>query len=42
MFLALNLNIGILFQCFCDLDFLGLELLVSDFPKKAVDKSVDL
>ena len=42
MFLILNLNIGILFQCFWDLDFLDLESLFSDSPNKAADKSVDL
>ena len=42
MFLTLNLNIGILFWCFGDLDFLDLESLFSDSPNKAVDKSVDL
>ena len=41
MFFTLNLNIGILFLCFWDLDFLELESLFSDSPNKAVDKSVD-
>ena len=42
MFLTLNLNIGILFLSFWDLDFLDLECLLSDSPNKAVHKSVDL
>ena len=43
MFLTSNLNIGILFQCFWDLDFLDLESLLSDSLNKAVhNKSVDL
>ena len=42
MFLTLNLNIGIIFWCFWDLDFLGLKSLFSDSPNKAVDKSVNL
>ena len=37
MFLTWNLNIGILFQSFWDL-----ESLFSDSPNKAVHKSVDL
>ena len=42
MFLILNLNVGILFQCLWDLDFLDLESLFSDSPNKAADKLVDL
>ena len=42
MFLTLNLNIGILFQCLWDLDFLDLESSFSDSPNKAVHKSVYL
>ena len=42
MFLTLNLNIGILFLCFWDLDFSDLESLFSESPNKAVDNSVDL
>ena len=42
MFLTLNLNIGIFFWCFWDLDFLDLESSFSDSPNKAVHKSVYL
>ena len=42
MFLTLNLNIWILFQCFGDLDFLDLESSFSVSPNKAVHKSVYL
>ena len=42
VFLPLNLDIGILFQCFWDLDFLDLESLFGHSPNKVVYKSVDL
>ena len=42
MFLTLKLNIGVLFECFWNLDFLDLESLFSDSSNKTVDKSVDL
>ena len=42
MFLTLNLNIGVLFQCFWNLGFLDLESSFSDSSNKAVHKQISL